>query len=252
MWREALESWAIPQEILEQAPENPWIHPPVMFQLPEVIEDSPSHQRARETLLPGSSVLDIGCGGGIAAFALTPPASVVLGVDHQPEMLQMFKENARKRNLRVETFEGFWPEMEQQVPVADVAVAHHVVFNVPEIENFVLSMSTHAKKRVVLELPSIHPLANANELWRHFWNLERPTEPSWKLLMEVLRELDIKAYAREWDGKMRREVDLEQMAHFSRIRLCLPAGRESEVLEFLKANPSETIRKLVTIWWDVE
>ena len=44
IWRESLAAWAIPKEILDQAPENPWIHPPVMFQLPDVIEDSISHQ----------------------------------------------------------------------------------------------------------------------------------------------------------------------------------------------------------------
>jgi hypothetical protein len=58
-WRESLSAWAIPDEIINNAPENPWIHPPVMFELPDVIEDSISHQRAREVLVSGDSVLDI-------------------------------------------------------------------------------------------------------------------------------------------------------------------------------------------------
>lgn len=60
-----------------------------MFELPAVITDSPSHQRARE--VNPSSFLDIGCGGGIAAFATD--ANIVIGVDHQPEMLTMFANN---------------------------------------------------------------------------------------------------------------------------------------------------------------
>ena len=251
-WREALAAWAIPQEILDQAPENPWIHPPALFQIPATIEDSISHQRAREVLPFGGSVLDIGSGGGIAAFALTPPATTVIGVDHQPKMLEMFASNAHSRNLECETFLGFWPEISPQVPVADVAVAHHVVYNVSRIEDFLLAMNSHARKRVVLELPQQHPLSNATGLWKHFWNLDRPTGPTTTELMAVLEELGFKAQLELWDGSMRAETDVESAAHYSRIRLCLPDSREKEVLEFLEKEPKIAIRNLATIWWDVE
>jgi SAM-dependent methyltransferase len=251
-WRNALAAWAIPKEILNQAPENPWIHPPVLFQIPTIIEDSISHQRAREAMPVGGAILDIGCGGGIAAFALTPPASHVIGVDHQAEMLQMFKKNALERNLFVQTFDGFWPALSSEVPVADVAVAHHVVYNVAQIEDFLLAMNSHAKKRVVLELPQRHPLSNAEGLWKRFWNLERPTGPTPDELLDVLSELGIKAHLELWDGSMRGETDLESQAHFSRIRLCLPPERENEVLEFLREEPKVAIRNLATVWWDVE
>ena len=251
-WREALAAWAIPQEILDQAPENPWIHPPALFQIPATIEDSISNQRAREVLPFGGSVLDIGSGGGIASFALTPPATTVLGVDHQVEMLEMFASNADSRNLECETFLGFWPEIAPKVPVADVAVAHHVVYNVSRIEDFLLAMNSHARKRVVLELPQQHPLSNATGLWKHFWNLDRPTGPTPTELMAVLEELGFKAQLELWDGSMRGETDVESAAHYSRIRLCLPDSREKEVLEFLEKEPKIAIRNLATIWWDVE
>ncbi len=250
-WREALSIWAIPQAILDQAPEDPWIHPPVMFQIPEQIEDTISHQRAREVIPAGGSILDIGCGGGIAAFAVTPPASHVIGVDHQGEMLEMFTQNAKARGVTSEVFEGFWPQVETSVPVADVAAAHHVTYNVPQIEDFLLAMSSHAKKRVVLEMPQRHPLTTAAPLWKHFWNLDRPVDPTPRDLMTVIRELGFNPHLELWDGSMRSEADLESTAHFSRIRLCLPESRESEVLEFLKSEPKIAIRNLATIWWDV-
>jgi precorrin-6B methylase 2 len=250
-WRSSLALWAIPESILEQAPEDPWIHPPAMFQIPETITDSISHSRAREVLEHGDSVLDIGCGGGIAAFALTPPATHVIGVDHQPEMLSMFQENARARGVTFETFDGFWPQIESSVPKADVAVAHHVVYNVQNIEDFLIAMTSHAKKRVVLELPQMHPLSNAVGLWKHFWNLDRPLEPTPVSLMEVLKELGYDAQLELWDGQMRQESDLEMLAHYSRIRLCLPAEREAEVFEFLKNQPPVAVRHLAAIWWDV-
>ena len=249
-WRAALAQWAIPQSILDQAPENPWIHPAALFQIPENIADSISHQRARESLVIGGTLLDIGCGGGIAAFAVSPPAAHVIGVDHQPEMLSMFSQNARTRGLTSEVFEGFWPAVSPLVPVADVATAHHVVYNVPEIEDFLIAMNAHAAQRVVLEMPQHHPLANTSALWKHFWSLDRPVDPTPEDLMKVLAELEFDAHVELWEGSMRQESDLAQLAHYSRIRLCLPVEREGEVLEFLTSAPREESRKLATIWWD--
>jgi hypothetical protein len=43
-WKKDLEAWAIPPEIINQAEESPWIHPPILFQLPSNIVDSFSHR----------------------------------------------------------------------------------------------------------------------------------------------------------------------------------------------------------------
>ncbi len=249
-WRDSLAAWAIPSEIIDQAPENPWIHPPAMFDLPQVIEDSISHQRAREVLEPGDSLLDIGCGGGIAAFAVVPPVGHVIGVDHQAEMLEMFSSNAKARGVTSEVFEGFWPAVAEKVQVADVVATHHVVYNVSGIEEFLLAMNAHAMKRVIIEMPQRHPLTTAAPLWKHFWNLERPVDPTPEDLMNVLSELGISAHLELWEGSMRTEADLKSQANFSRIRLCLPESREGEVLEFLTSQPKVAIRNLATIWWD--
>jgi hypothetical protein len=45
-WASDLAAWAIPPEILAQAPESPWIHPPVLFQAPDAPSDSPSRRHA--------------------------------------------------------------------------------------------------------------------------------------------------------------------------------------------------------------
>lgn len=250
-WSRDLDAWAIPSEILTQASESPWIHPPVLFDVPDVIVDSPSHQRAREVLGESATVLDVGCGGGIAAFALTPPATHVIGVDHQREMLEMFEHNARARGVGVETYLGFWPALAAEVPIAQVATAHHVVYNVGDIVPFLRAMNEHATRRVVLEMPQRHPLASLSSAWRHFWQLERPTAPSPTDLVAVLAEMGIDASMEFWNGPMRIEHDLAQAAHFTRVRLCLPEEREDEVLEFLEANPPASQRELATLWWDV-
>jgi SAM-dependent methyltransferase len=250
-WKSDLEAWAIPKEIIEQAPESPWIHPPALFQIPQLIDLTPSHQKAFDALPDGGSILDIGCGGGIAAFAMGSKAHLVIGVDHQSEMLQMFTDNANQRHIDSKVYEGFWPEIENIVETADVAVAHHVVYNVQEIVPFIKAMSTHARKRVVLEMPQLHPLSNLSEAWKYFWKLDRPENPTPQDLMNVLGELGINAHLLLWEGNLRQERNLEDAVRFTRVRLCLPESRDSEIREFLENHPPIEVRPLATIWWDV-
>jgi SAM-dependent methyltransferase len=250
-WRAALAEWSIPAAILEQAPESPWIHPPVLFELPAAIASSPSHERAREALSGDASILDIGCGGGIATFAVASDLRSAVGVDHQQAMLAMYRDNGERFAIPVSTVFGDWPDVAAQTPVCDVAAAHHVVYNVGDIQPFLTAMAEHARHRVVLELPAQHPLASMTSAWQHFWQLERPTGPSPELLMDVIADLGFRPKIEHWNGPLRVEQDLDQAAHFMRIRLCLPIEREGEVRDFLATNPVATTRPLATIWWDL-
>ena len=249
-WADSLAQWAIPTAILDKAQTSPWIHPPALFQIPEKIEITISHMRALDAMPDGGSVLDVGCGGGIAAFALTS-ASHVIGVDHQSEMLEMFATNAKNRGLTCEIFEGFWPQVAAEVPVADVVVCHHVVYNVADVGPFIKTLNVHAKHRVVIEMPTHHPLSNLSGAWKHFWNLERPSVPGPADLLEVFHEIGIDAHVEYWVGALRDRSDIDRDSEFMRTRLCLPPERLGEVREYLINNPLPTQRQIATIWWDV-
>ncbi len=251
-WRDALEAWAIPPSILASAEESPWIHPPEMFTVPATPGATPSHDRAREALVDRGSVLDVGCGGGAAAFALTPPAARVVGVDHQPEMLRMFEDNAAARGVAWETIEGFWPAVADRAPVADVVTSHHVVYNVGDVAPFLTALSAHARRRVVLEMPDHHPLSSMSDAWGTFWQLERPTGPTPDDLLAVLGEMGVAAHRERFRSPLRSGVSLERAAHFLRIRLCLASSREGEVYDYLAAQPAPADRELSTVWWDVD
>ncbi len=250
-WRDSLAAWALPEHILAGAEESPWIHPPELFTLPTVIDLTPSHARAREAMPEGGSVVDVGCGGGVAAFALVPPAARVIGVDHQGAMLEMFARSAAERGVACATVEGFWPAVANRVEVADVVTAHHVVYNVGDIVPFLTALSEHARARVVLELPERHPLSAMSDAWRHFWGLERPVGPTPEDLLAVLADMGVTATRESFVAPLRGEHDLARAAHFARIRLCLPAARESEVYDYLASQPAPIARELSTIWWDV-
>jgi SAM-dependent methyltransferase len=254
-WTVDLAAWRIPDEIIAAAPQSPWIHPVTLFDAEDgPTPDSHSHATARERLDEQGSVLDVGCGGGRAAFAVAPPAAVVTGVDHQQAMLDAFAAAAVRRGLQHHEVLGDWPEVAPRTPEADVVVCHHVTYNVADLGAFVVALDTHARRRVVLELPQRHPLADMAPLWQRFWNLERPTAPTAQDAAEVIRECGFAAQIREWEEdpgtRALSHVPLEQQVEFMRIRLCLTPERDAEIAEVMAQLP-DTPRRLATIWWDV-
>ena len=251
-WRDDLASWAIPEEIRAQAPQDPWIHPVAQFLAPDgPIPDSPAHAAAREALPEGGSVLDVGCGGGRAALALVPPAGLLIGVDHQQGMLDAFAEAAAKRGVASETILGDWPDVASLTPVADVVVCHHVAYNVWELPAFVDALTAHARRRVVLELPVRHPLTWMNPLWKQFWDLDRPTSPTANDALTVIRDAGYDAQLVEFDDVVQRiPLDPVAQAQSACIRLCLPVSRADEVAAAVQAADRGMPRRLAAIWWD--
>jgi SAM-dependent methyltransferase len=250
-WAEELAAWAVPQEILDQAPARPYVFPPEMFAAPVG-----GHPRSRSTdvaaeVLPaGGSVLDVGCGGGAAAFALVPPAARLIGTDRQQDMLRLFEAAARERGVLAQTLHGSWPEVAGQAPVADVVVCHNVLYNVPDLVAFATALHEHARHRVVIEITERHPQVFRAPLWRHFWGLERPAGPDASLAAEVLREAGLPVSQQSSPPTARddhRAAPVE--AAFWCRQLCLPPEREPEVAALLAQLAFPTTR--VTLWWDV-
>jgi len=254
-WADHLAAWSIPEEILARAPQDPWLLPVELFRVePDAIADTPSSRVAAAALASGGSVLDLGCGGGRAAFALVPPARLVIGVDRDQSMLDAFARTAGERGVDHRCLLGDWPRIEAEAPVADVVVAHHVAYNVADLGSFALAATRHARQRVVLELPERHPQSRLAPLWRHFWGLERPDGPTAEDALEVLREAGLDPAAMTWQEDAQRRPDLPQAqrVEFTRVRLCLPPERDREVAAVLDEAGPLSPRQVATIWWDAD
>ena len=243
--------WAIPPDIIDSAPQSPWIHPVASF-TPEgnLHVDTPSRLQALEALPNGGSVLDVGCGGGRAAFGLVPPATHVIGVDHQQAMLDVFAREAAARGVSSETILGDWPAVAVATPSADVVTCHHVFYNVADLRPFVEALTSHARRRVVIELPQQHPLSSLSPMWKHFWGLDRPTSPTHHDALAAVRECGCDARVEEWVQPLGVRPVTDQDVEFTRIPLCLTADRDPEIREFMESHPV-TERRVATLWWDV-
>jgi SAM-dependent methyltransferase len=260
-WREALEGWAIPEEILARAPEDPWIFPTELFvaKADAAPPDTPSRHRALEALPHGGTVLDVGCGAGAASLALVPPAGRLIGVDPLRDMLDEFEDRARRAGVPAQAIQGPWPEV-APVQVAEVVVCHHVLYNVPDLGPFVEALTAHARRRVVVELTDRHPVAWTGDLWRRFHALDRPAGPTAEDCAAALRELGVDAAVEAFDEPggawgFRRKQDAVALV---RRRLCLPASRDPEVEEAIVDRLVEREgfwrvgipRRLATLWWE--
>ncbi|MGY1630144.1 class I SAM-dependent methyltransferase [Geodermatophilus sp. SYSU D01186] len=241
-WREELAAWAIDPAILAAAPESPYGFPPGLFG---------SDRRPGRTVdvvreVAPASVLDVGCGGGRASIPVG--AAELLAVDSSPEMLDRYRAAAGATPVR--TWCGTWPDVAGEVPVADVVVAADVVYNVPDIEEFVAALTGHARRRVVLELGDVHPWTSMGPLWRHFHGQDRPTGPSAALFGEVLAELGVAAEsATESRPDPWQDAPADVVLAFTRRRLCLPVEREPEVAEAMRRFRDDRPRGSTTYWW---
>lgn len=249
-WREELEAWAIPEEILAAAPESPWGFPVDIFRVDEPsTSDTPSRRRALEALLEGGTVLDVGCGGGAASLALVPPAGRLIGVDPSADLLAEFAASAHRLGVACDPVQGSWPAAADAVESADVVVCHHVTYNVPDLASFAHALNARTRHRVVLEMTDRHPMTATSDLWQRFHGIARPSGPDADLAASVLAEAGIPAVAERFE-RPARHLPRPVVVAAARRRLCLPADRDAEIDAALGPDYTFPGRATTCLWWD--
>jgi SAM-dependent methyltransferase len=261
-----MREWALPDAILAAAPESPWGLPiePFRTRAERAVQGelTYSNRRARDSLPPAGTVLDVGVGAGAASLPLYPRCALIVGVDSSAESLDEFRRQARRVGVGSRAVKGAWPAVERRVPVADVVVCNHVAYNVGDLAPFALALTAHARRRVVMELTKQHPTLWMADLWLRFHNLDRPMRPDADDAVSLVRGLGIPARrhaeirTRGAGGFVRRE----DAVAWIRRRLCLDAARDPEVAAALgerliheeglwSVRPPD--QPVVTLWWDV-
>ncbi|MFI6505603.1 class I SAM-dependent methyltransferase [Nonomuraea typhae] len=256
LWRERLSSWAIPPEILEKAAADPWGHNPARFAeridraLAEPVR-GPTMRRVAEALPDGGTILDVGAGTGAASLPLHRRLGEVVAVDPSPGMLAALCAKADQLGVKVTALKGSWPEVAPEAPVADVAVAAHVVYNVPDLAGFLRELDAHARRRVVLELTHRHPMSWLTPLWEHFHDVRRPVRPIAEDVVALAAALGFGVHVEERESPLERFGTLEELAAAACHRICLDPARAPEVAETAMSLGMWPVPRdrWVTIWW---
>jgi 2-polyprenyl-3-methyl-5-hydroxy-6-metoxy-1,4-benzoquinol methylase len=244
-WTELQEGRGIPSEILARATADPWQHEVTFFTAPPEPVDTPSRRAALALLPVGGTVLDVGCGGGVASLALSGRAGHLTGVDQQQDMLDEFAAAARARSIPHRTVLGRWPEVAPAAGTADVVVCHHVLHNVVDLVPFVEALTAAARRGVVVEMMAQHPMAWLDPLWVRFHDLHRPPPATTEDAAAVLRELGLEPLVRRWE----RDVSAGRDPAWVTRRLCLPEDAVPGVAEALEEL--ERPREAATLSWSV-
>jgi SAM-dependent methyltransferase len=253
-WADALAAWAIPEEILAQAPASPWGFPSEVFvdatRTALAEPATPTHRRAAEALPPGGALLDVGCGAGAASLPVAPPAGRIVAVDQDPAMLRAIAELGRDR-ATIDVVEGRWPDVAEQVGVVDVAVCANVAYNVADLGPFFAALTEVSRHRVVLELTDVHPQEPLSPLWRHFWGLERPGGPTADDAIELIGEVTGAAVEAERWERTRHVMAAggQERLAWMRRRLCLTEDADAELAQQLERMPALAPTAVVTLWW---
>lgn len=261
-WRADLAAWAIPGHITAAASESPWVLPRQVFarRADRLASDpsGPSYEREWAVLDPVGSVLDVGAGAGAACLPLLPRASSLTAVDSDPGMLELLAQRAAL-DAKVCQVLGSWPEVAAQTPPADLVTCHHVLYNVPEPVPFLSELTSHARRQVVLEATTLHPLTMLNPFWLEFHGLQRPVSPTAADLLEILTAMGLRPQSRSWTRPGGPDyASFAELVDVTRRRLCLPAARADDIGAALVAagvdpgHPADlgsSGRDVVTIWW---
>jgi SAM-dependent methyltransferase len=257
-WRTALASWALPDELVAAAADDPWVHDPASFAdraQRAAGRDTPGDRVARAALPRFGSVLDVGCGAGAATVALGRRGRTVLGVDPSPAMTAAFEAQVGAVWRRVRTWIGRWPAVAETsaIPVADVVVCHDVVYDVAELAPFVTALTAHARRRVVVVLPQRHPLSWLAPYAEQLHGLGRPRDPSADLAADVVRETGVRPTIERWREPTRWGTpgasDEAALVATVRRKLCVPAGRDEDIRRALIRTPPPTSREAVALHW---
>jgi len=266
-WARALGKWAIPPDILNAAPEDPWGFPVERFagRADRAVRQRSgiSFEQAERFIAaagsPAVTVLDVGAGVGAASLPHAGECSAITALDVDREMLTAFAQRADAMGVAHREVLGSWPQDAPDAGTHDVVLCHHVAYNVAEIGPFLRGLTGQARVGVVLELPPAHPLTWMSPLWEHFYGLVRPTTPTVHDLLTILTLQGVgELRAERWprfdpvkpDGSGQ-ESPQDRAALVAR-RLCLSRDRIPEVaaaLDDLTGTDPNNFREVVTVSW---
>jgi len=173
---------------------------------------------------------------------------MITGVDRHEGMLELFEATARASGVQVQTVLGRWPEVADEVEPADVAVCHHAIYDVLDIEDFISALTSRARRRVVLEVCATPPDAGVDPLWKVLHGIERLPRMVGDDVQTVLVSMGLAVEREDIVLPARKQAVTPKLVSLVRRRLHVGADRDQEIVEFLNARAPEAL-PVIALWW---
>lgn len=180
-------------------------------------------------ILPGESVLDVGCGTGALALPLARAGHEVTGIDFSAGMLERLRRRATEDGLDgVTTVQAGWDDDWRAVGVgdADVVIASRSL-DVPDLRAALEKLGAFARRRVCVTLPEDGVLYR--QLLAHA-ALGRPCRPRGdrETAVHVLRQMGIEPEVRALEHASGSTYESPEAARDSLRRMLKPADEREE------------------------
>lgn len=117
--------------------------------------------------LAGCTLLDVGTGTGRAAIGLARAGATVVGVDASTEMLEVARERAAAAGVSVTFDTGDAHALPFPAGHFDGAVSLRVLMHTPDWSRCVGELCRVARRRVIVDFPSLSSLAALESAARH-------------------------------------------------------------------------------------
>jgi 2-polyprenyl-6-hydroxyphenyl methylase/3-demethylubiquinone-9 3-methyltransferase len=109
-----------------------------------------------ENLLKGCHILDVGCGGGLAAEPLAQLGAMVTAIDAGAEAIAVAQEHARSQNLNIDYRCGEASNLLQEANRFDVITALEIAEHVADVPAFIATLAALLKPGGLLVLSTLN------------------------------------------------------------------------------------------------
>ena len=143
------------------------------------------------SLLPQSSVLDLGGGAGRLSIPLAQNNYVVTIIDSSKAMIRAADKHANHLKLNnVKTFHSTWEEYKNEN--FDHIICAHVMYGIYNIKNFILKMLSSVNSNVIIIMYDHSPQSHLADIWELYYSEKRINLPGITELENVITELNLK------------------------------------------------------------
>ncbi|GAC1547902.1 MAG: class I SAM-dependent methyltransferase [Herpetosiphon sp.] len=144
-----------------------------------------------EELRPSDSVLDVGAGAGRHSIALASIVRLVTAVEPATTMLAHLEAEAERRGFdNVVVVASAWEEA--AVEPHDIVLASHVLYPIAEAVTFLRKLDAATRRVCYITLRVDDMVPQIAPLWHAVWGRERPREPGFLDLYNLLFALGIR------------------------------------------------------------
>lgn len=179
---------------------------------------------------PEDTWLDIGAGGGRIAVPVAERVTAVHAVEPSEAMREVMSgaaEAAGLENLRVH--DERWPLADDaEVPVADVSVASHVLYDQDDLGAFIGAMEAHTRRTCIVVIGDRAPSGAFEPIWSELYGEPPRLLPGRREFLAVLGALDRPFEVRTLPRAAREPVDAEDAEGWTRWLYWLEAGSERD------------------------